>query len=68
MIIEVKINFELFKAIRDKGLRQRDFAKIVGDHESVVSLIVNDVWVIDEVRKAPYARALGCKSEDLFSG
>ena len=60
------MNFELFKAIRQKGLRQRDFAVIVGDDESVVSRIVNGVWVPDVERKLRYARALGKKVDEVF--
>lgn len=62
------MNFELFRAIRESGLRQRDFARIEGDHETVVSRIFNGIYVIDEVRKARYVRALGRKPEDLFPG
>jgi transcriptional regulator with XRE-family HTH domain len=60
------MNFELYKAIREKGLRQRDFARLVGDHESVVSRIVNGVWIPDELRKVRYARALGRKPDEVF--
>ena len=35
------INFELLKAIREKELRQRDFAQLVDEHESVISRIIN---------------------------
>ena len=61
------MNFELFKAIRDKGLRQRDFARLVGDHESVVSRIINGVWNADELRKIRYAKVLGRKPSEIFS-
>ena len=60
------MNFKLLKAIRKKGLRQRDFAKLVGDHESVVSRIVNGSWKPDQLRKLRYSRALGKKPEELF--
>jgi|APSaa5957512622_1039677.scaffolds.fasta_scaffold61531_3 transcriptional regulator with XRE-family HTH domain len=60
------MNYALFRAIRENGLRQRDFAQLVGDHESIVSRIVNGVWNPDEIRKIRYAKALGHKPEDLF--
>ena len=60
------MNFELLKAIREQGLRQKDLAKLVDDHESVVSRIVNGIWNPDKVRKIKYAKALGRKPEELF--
>jgi transcriptional regulator with XRE-family HTH domain len=62
----MKANFDLLRAIRERGLRQREFARLVGDHESVVSRIVNGIWVPDEARKIKYATAVGKKVEDLF--
>ena len=66
-ILDVNImNFELLKSIRQMGLRQRDFAKLVGDHESVVSRIINGIWNADKMRKIKYAKALGKRPEELF--
>jgi len=62
------MNFKLLKAIREQGLRQKDLAKLVGDHESVVSRIVTGVWNPDDRRKIIYSKALGCKPEELFKG
>ena len=62
------MNFKLLKAIKEKKYNQREFAQIVGDHESVVSRIINGVWNPDEGRKIKYARALGHKPEELFTG
>ena len=64
----MRINWRLLKAIREKGLRQRDFARIVGEHESVVSRVISGQWNPCEKRKAVYARALGMKPADLFPG
>ena len=62
----VKQNINLLSAIREKGMRQVDFAKAVGDHHTFISRVING-WVnLDEVRKAKYARALGKKSAELF--
>lgn len=61
------MNWELLRAIKEKGLSQRDFSKVVGDHESVISRIVNGIWVPDQKRKLKYAKALRKKAEELFS-
>jgi DNA-binding XRE family transcriptional regulator len=60
------MNYALWVAIRRNGLRQKDFAKIVGDHESVVSRIINGTWHPDAMRKMKYARALKTKPEAIF--
>ena len=62
----VKPNGKLWAAIRAKGLFQRDFAKIVGDDEAVVSRAVTGRLNLDEARKIRYARALGLRPEELF--
>jgi len=60
-------NFELLRAIREKGLRQRDFAQLVGEHESVISRIINGTWNIDQMRKIKFAKILGKKPNEIFS-
>lgn len=60
------MNWELLKAIKEKGLTQREFAQIVGEHESVVSRIVNGTWIADKKRQIRYAKALKRKPEELF--
>jgi transcriptional regulator with XRE-family HTH domain len=62
------INFGLLRAIKESGFTQRDFSALVGDHESVVSRIVNGIWIPDPVRKIRYAKILRKKVEDLFDG
>jgi transcriptional regulator with XRE-family HTH domain len=62
------INFALLRAIKESGFTQRDFSTLVGDHESVVSRIVNGIWIPDPVRKLRYAKILGKKVENLFDG
>lgn len=59
-------NWALLMAMRDSGLRQRDFARVVGDHESLISRVVNGVWNLDEIRQTWYTKALGKRVEDLF--
>jgi hypothetical protein len=62
----MKTNIKLLSAIRERGFRQIDFAKVVGDHHTFISRVVNG-WVnLDDVRKAKYARVLGKETTELF--
>ena len=63
----MKPNLKLLTAIREKRMRQKDFAKAVGDHHTFISRVINGWINLDEPRKAKYARILGCKVEDLFN-
>ena len=62
----MKTNTKLLVAIREKGMRQKDFAKAVGDHPTFISRVVNGWINLDDARKARYARALGKKTTELF--
>lgn len=62
----VKVRFGLLRAIRENGMRQRDFAKQVGDSESFVSEVVNGLRNLDESRREKYARFLGVSQDELF--
>ena len=62
----VTIRFKLLKALKEEGLKQKEYAKLVGDHPSIVSRIVNGIWNPDERRKIKYAKALGRKPEEIF--
>jgi transcriptional regulator with XRE-family HTH domain len=62
----MKPNAKLWAAIKQRGLNQRQFSRLVKDHESVVSRIITGQWRIDEERKFRYARVLRGKPEDLF--
>lgn len=61
-----KPNLNLLVAIREKGLRQRDFCKLVGDDDAIVSRAINGSFNLDESRKIKYAKALGKRPEELF--
>ena len=63
----MKTNLKLLTAIREKGMRQKDFAKAVGEHETFISRVVNGWINLDEVRKARYAKMLGSTVDYLFS-
>ena len=60
------MNFELLKAIKEAGMWQKDFARIVQDHPSIVSEIISGKRNPDEKRKVKYARVLGKKIDELF--
>ena len=66
LLLATVMNFNLLKAIKEERLTQRDFARLVGDHESIVSRIVTGVWVADEKRKILYSKTLGRKVQELF--
>ena len=63
---EMSVNQKLWAAIREKGLKQKDFARLVGDDPSIVSRIITGQYNVDELRMLRYARALGLKPEELF--
>ena len=62
----MKQNIKLLAAIRECGFRQNDFARVVGDHETIISRVINGWHNLDDRRKAKYARALGKKPSELF--
>ena len=64
----MKTNLKLLTVIREKGMRQKDFAKAIGEHETFISRVINGWINLDEVRKAKYAKMLGCTVDDLFNG
>lgn len=62
----MKPNAKLWAAIRQRGMLQKDFARIVEDDPSIVSRIVTGQWNPDPQRKARYARALGMEVKEIF--
>ena len=63
----VQVNFSLLVAIRAQGLKQMEFAKIVGQDPSVVSRVISGVYNLNEEWEERYAKALNMKREDLFN-
>jgi hypothetical protein len=59
-------NLKLLTAIRERGMRQVDFAKVVGDHFTFVSRVVNGWINLDDRRKSKYAKTLGKDVEEIF--
>ena len=64
----MQVNMKLLAAIREAGYRQRDFAGLVGEHESQVSMVINGRLNLDEKRKAMYAKVLDKSVQELFTG
>ena len=63
----MEYKFKLFEAMRGANLRQRDFAKIIGESESKVSLVVNGKYNLSPAEQIKWARALGKPQEELFA-
>jgi len=62
----MKQNLRLLTAIRERGMRQQEFAAKVGDHFTFVSRVINGWINLDENRKENYAKVLGKKKDELF--
>ena len=62
----MKQNLKLLVAIREQNLRQVQFAKIVGDHHTYLSGVINGRINLDQGRKSKYARALNKRVDELF--
>jgi len=60
-------NFKWFQAMKEEGITARDFAKITGDSEALISLFLNGHRKIDPVRQIKYAKLLRRKPEELFN-
>jgi plasmid maintenance system antidote protein VapI len=58
--------FKLFEAIRKANMYQRDFARIIGEPESKVSLVVNGKYNLSQTEQIKWARILGQPQEKLF--
>ena len=59
-------NLKLLIAIRERGMRQVDFARAVGDHFTFVSRVINGWINLDAQRKAKYAKTLGKSVWEIF--
>ena len=62
----MKQRLKLLTAIREKGFRQKDFARAIGESETTVSMVVTGKLNLDDVRKAKYARTLGKGVGEIF--
>jgi plasmid maintenance system antidote protein VapI len=62
----LKQNLNLLIAIREQGLRQKDFAKILNVHPTTISSVINGRLNLPDAEKIRYAKTLGKKVEDIF--
>jgi len=62
----MKPRARLWSTIREEGLTQAEFSRIVGDDPAIVSRIVTGQLVPNEFRKIRYAKALNKTVEELF--
>lgn len=62
----MKQNLKLLVAIRERGLKQCEFAKKVGEDPSIVSRIIRGVWNPNDQQKTRYARTLRKSIRDIF--
>jgi hypothetical protein len=59
-------NGRLWQAIREAGYNQMQFARLVGDHYSKVSLVLHGRYNLTQEKQNIYAAALGKKRKELF--
>ena len=62
----VEVNFKLLIALKKKGLSQKIFAELVGQHRSVVSRVVSGVYNLNDQQEKRYAKVLNMRREDIF--
>jgi hypothetical protein len=60
------MNFKLKEQIIKKYGSQADFCFSVKEHEAVVSRVVRGRYDLPADKKEKWARALGCKVEEVF--
>ena len=65
-VTDMKPRARLWGAIREQGLTQAEFSRIVGDDPAIVSRIVTGQLIPSELRKIRYAKALNRTVEELF--
>jgi transcriptional regulator with XRE-family HTH domain len=62
----VKPQARLWAALRQAGLTQAEFARLVGEHAPTVSRVITGVWNLSPAKQMKWAKALGRKPEELF--
>lgn len=67
VLVEVIVRINLLVAIKKKGISQRQFAHLVGEHESIVSRVITGKWNPDNKQREKYAKILGEKVSALFA-
>ena len=63
-------NVKLKAQIKDSGLTQKTLAEMIGEADSVVSLLINERYVFPDKRmadiKSKIAKALNVPQQDVF--
>ena len=62
----MKPQIKLLLTLKELGIRQREFARLAGENQGQLSMMINGKMFIDEHRKIKFARLLGKTVEDLF--
>ena len=61
------MNLKLKAKIIEKYGTQADFAPVINTDESLISKIIRDRRKLDIAMQFVWAKALGCKPEDIFN-
>lgn len=59
-------NLKLLLAIREAGLRQRDFARRIKRGDAFISQVINGRMNLKETEKVQWAEVLGKKTDEVF--
>lgn len=62
------MNLNLKVKIIERFHTQADFAQSIGADDSLVSRVVRDRRQLSDEKKTLWAKALGCKPEEIFRG
>jgi plasmid maintenance system antidote protein VapI len=65
-MMQIQPRARLWKAIKEAGLNQRTFARLIGEHESIVSRVVNGSMNLPPSKAMTWAKVLGQPVERLF--
>lgn len=62
----MRFNYGFWKAIKENGLSQKEYAALVGVHETVISRIINGYYNVTKIQRIKYSKALGKSPDELF--
>jgi len=62
----MKTNIKLIVELRKRGLRQRDFAKMIDERESKLSGVINGRLNLSDEEMDKWASALGLTANKIF--
>jgi transcriptional regulator with XRE-family HTH domain len=64
--MRIRAQKNLWGALAERGLTQREFAQLAGENRAIVSLVVRGHRNLDKLRQVKWAKILGCRVEDIF--